>query len=123
MTMKTLAGSVAALVLAVSVGWAGPATKAERSKDPVLKAGHYSAKVKAVVCSGCAPMIQKTMGSFPAVESVSFDQEAVKVYFKIKKGSALKLSKLQKALAEAAGRMGMGADYTLYELKFSSAHH
>jgi len=82
-----------------------------------LKPGAYTAKVKAIVCGGCGPLIQKTMQGMKEIESASVDQEKKTVQFAVKKDTTLKVADLQAALKAAADRMGMGADYTLSELK------
>ncbi len=83
----------------------------------VLKAGEYTAKVKALVCAGCGPLIVKTMKAMKEIDTVSVDQAKKTVQFTVKKDAALKTADLQKALKGAADQMGMGADYTLSELK------
>jgi hypothetical protein len=93
-----------------AVGTAG------QSKD-MLMPGTYTAKVKAIVCDGCGPLIQKTLQNFKEIESVTVDQKIRTVQFSVKKDSMTKLVDLQKALDTAAKLMGMGADYTLSEVK------
>jgi hypothetical protein len=88
----------------------------EHSKD-MLMPGTYVAKVKAIVCDGCGPLIQKTLQNFKELEAVAVDQKNKTVQFSVKKGSMATVSTLQKALDAAAKSMGMGADYTLLDLK------
>ena len=83
-----------------------------QSKD-MLMPGTYTAKVKAIVCEGCGPLIQKTLQNFKELEAVTVDQKSRTVQFSVKKDSMTTRSELQKALDTAAKRMGMGADYTL----------
>jgi len=90
---------------------------ARQAGDQVLTAGDYSAKVKAIVCGGCGPLIQKTMQGVKGIGAVTVDQEKMAVQFTVKKDGAVKLSELQKVLKTAAGQMGMGADYILSEVK------
>jgi hypothetical protein len=87
-----------------------------QDKD-MLMAGTYTAKVKAIVCGMCAPLIQKTLQDFKEIEAVTVDQKSSTVQFSVKKGSMTTLSALQKALDAAAKSMGMGADYTLSDVK------
>jgi copper chaperone CopZ len=89
---------------------------AEQSKD-MLMPGTYTAKVKAVICGGCGPLIQKTLQGFKQVEAVTVDQKASTVQFTVKKDTMTTVAELQKALDAAAKRMGMGADYTLSDVK------
>jgi hypothetical protein len=105
--------AVAVLVLPALI-LAGFAT-AQSGKE--LAAGQYTAKVKAIVCGGCGPLIQKTLAAFKELEAVTVDQKASSVLFTIKKDATVKLADLQKALDAAANRMGMGADYTLSDVK------
>jgi hypothetical protein len=95
-----------ALVLAVS-----PAAQ------DVLKAGQYTAKVKAIVCDGCGPLIQKTLQGYKELDAITIDQKTSTVQFTVKKGSTVKMAEIQKALNAAANKMGMGAGYTLSDLK------
>jgi len=88
----------------------------EQSND-MLMPGTYTAKVKAIVCGGCGPMIQKTLQGFKELDTVTVDQKSKTVQFSVKKDSMTTASTLQKALDTAAKRMGMGADYTLTDLK------
>jgi hypothetical protein len=82
-----------------------------------LRPGTYTAKVKAIVCEGCGPLIQKTLQSFKELAAVTVNQENRTVQFSVKKNNMTNVSVLQKALDAAAKRMGMGADYTLSNLK------
>jgi hypothetical protein len=85
--------------------------------NDVLTPGTYVAKVKAIVCDGCGPLIQKTLQNFKELEVVTVDQKNKTVKFSVKKGSTVTVSSLQKALDAAAKLMGMGADYSLSDLK------
>jgi hypothetical protein len=75
------------------------------------------AKVKAIVCEGCGPLIQKTLQNFKELEAVTVDQKNKTVQFSVKKKSTVAVSNIQKALDAAAKLMGMGADYSLSDLK------
>jgi hypothetical protein len=86
------------------------------SKD-MLMPGTYTAKVKAIVCEGCGPLIQKTLQNFKELEAVTVDQKSKTVQFSVKKDNMATLVDLQKALDRAAKSMGMGADYALSDVK------
>jgi hypothetical protein len=85
--------------------------------EDALKAGQYTAKVKAIVCDGCGPLIQKTLQEFKELDAITIDQNTSTLQFTVKKGSTVKMAEIQKALNAAAGKMGMSADYTLSNLK------
>jgi hypothetical protein len=87
-----------------------------QNKD-TLMSGTYTAKVKAIVCEGCGPLIQKTLQNFKELDAVTVDQKTSTVQFSVKKDCKTTVSNLQKALDQAAKRMGMGADYTLSNVK------
>lgn len=89
---------------------------ARQSKD-VLTAGKYSASVKAIVCGGCGPLIKETLQKMKEIDAVTVDSGKKTVQFAVKKDSTVKLSDLQKALKAASDTMGMGADYTLSDVK------
>jgi hypothetical protein len=94
------------------------AIPAAAQKAPeVLKAGEYSASVKALVCGGCGPLVKQTMEGMKDIGSVSVDSAKKTVQFSVKKDATVKVADLQKALDGAAKKMGMGADYTLLDLK------
>lgn len=102
---------LAAIMMGLGTGaWAGPKTKPQ-----TLKPGEYSATAKAVVCSACAAAIEKTLKAFPGVEGVTVAPEGGGVRFSVKK--AVKVADLQKALKTSSDTMGMGADYTLKDIK------
>ena len=88
-----------------------------RQTEDMLMPGAYTAKVKAIICEGCAPLIQKTLQGFKELDAVTVDQKASTVQFSVKKDAMTSVSALQKALNAAAKRMGMGADYTLSDVK------
>ncbi len=90
---------------------------AARQSEDVLSPGAYTAKVKAIVCGGCGPLIKQTLEKMKELDSVSVDSAKTSVNFAVKKDSSIKLSDIQKVLKAAADKMGMGADYTLSELK------
>ena len=83
----------------------------------MLSSGQYTAKVKAIVCGGCGTLIQKTLTNFQELEAITIDQKASLLQFTVKKSASVKLANLQEALDESAKKMGMGADYTLSEVK------
>ncbi len=89
---------------------------AQKAPD-VLKAGEYTAKVKAIACGGCGPLIKQTMEGMKAISSVNVDSTSKTVQFTVKKDATIKMADLQKALDTAAKNMGMGADYTLLDLR------
>jgi len=82
-----------------------------------LNPGTYTAKVKAIVCGGCGPLIEKTLQGMKEIEKAKVDQAKATLQFSVKNGATIKTSDLQKALKAAADKMGMGADYTLSDLK------
>jgi hypothetical protein len=105
---------VAVLVLTALIA-AIPA--AAQTAPDVLKTGEYTAKVKAITCGMCGPLIKKTMEGMKEIASATVDNAKKTVQFEVKKDATIKLVDLQKALDGAAKGMGMGADYTLLELK------
>lgn len=121
MFMKTLLSGLLATGLALSVAHA--ATEKAGGKQPgarVLGEGHYTAKAKALVCTGCGPMIEKTMRDIPGIESAKVDSETAKVHFTVKEGASVKEADLQKTLKASADKMGMGADYRLSDIKVAA---
>ncbi len=115
MGIKKTLSSIAAVALLASVGFAA-APKA-KAKPTTLKQGHYSAQVKAIICGACAPKILETVRGFPGIEDVSVDQDKSQLAFTVKAGAKVSLSKLQVKLKAASDEMGMGADYTLRDVK------
>ena len=83
----------------------------------LLAAGKYTAKVKSIVCDECGQRIKQAMENTQSVDSVVVDSKASAVRFQVKK--AVKLGDLQSALKTAATKMGMGADYTLSDVKLA----
>ena len=116
--MKTNVGlltGILSLVVATSTFAAPAKTKSGGLKE--VGPGAYQATVKAIVCDGCGDFIQKTMSQHEGIESVVVDQKAKLVNFRVKDGAKVKLAELQTALKASADKMGMGADYTLANLK------
>ncbi|OGR85096.1 MAG: hypothetical protein A2901_02355 [Elusimicrobia bacterium RIFCSPLOWO2_01_FULL_54_10] len=115
--MKSITKAVMVTMLGISVSFAAPKPKAKAISEAVLAPGAYSAQVKGIVCGGCGQLIQQTLEKFNGIEKVAVNQDEKTVNFQVRKGSKLKLSEIQKALQASAGKMGMGADYTLQNLK------
>ena len=116
--MKTnvqLLTGILSLLVAASAFAAPTNTKSAGLKE--VGPGAYQATVKAIVCDGCGDFIQKTMSQHEGIESVVVDQKAKLVTFRIKDGAKVKVAELQTALKASADKMGMGADYTLVNLK------
>ena len=103
-----LCGALSAVVMAAPIKGKSPQT---------LGAGEYTAKVKAIVCSGCGPFIEKTMNGFSGIESAKSNSAKLSVQFKVKPGATVKVAELQKSLKASAELMGMGADYSLSDIK------
>lgn len=113
--MKTLMAALALAALATTQGFAG--TPAGKGAKGVLKEGSYTAKVAALACEACPPAVEKALKAFPGIEGVSVAREKSTVKFTVKKGASVKAVKLQAALKAASDEMGMGADYSLRDLK------
>ncbi len=111
---RALLGVVVGLALVSTLGAASGLAAAD---DQVLNAGTYIASVKAIVCRGCGSLIKKTLEGMKQIESASVNQDAKTVEFVVKKDNSVKVSDLQAALKTAADKMGMGADYTLSNVK------
>ena len=107
--LKSLTG----LILAGALACAGMAAE----KDAALPTGTYSARIKALACAGCAPLIEKSMRNLKEVGPVHVDTKSARLHFAVKEGASLKMSDLNAALKKSAGEMGMGADFTLSDLK------
>lgn len=116
---RSLWTALAAALLSAGMGWAETAkTKGTPAKGPdVLREGAYSAKVKALVCMGCGPFVEEALGGVPGIESAAVDQKKSEVVFRVKKGSQVPMADIKKALKASQERMGMGADFTLSELR------
>ncbi len=113
--MKKTTTALVMAVLAATRGFAAaPTIKAAKG---VLKQGAYSATVAALVCESCPAEVEKALKAFPGLEDVSISREKSAVRFTVKKGTPVKTEKLQSALRAASERMGMGADYSLRDLK------
>lgn len=111
MTRRVLLGITAfAAVLAFTVG-------AVAAAEDVLAAGAYTAKVKALTCAGCGPLVKKTLEGMKEIESATVDSKASTVQFVVKKDNTVKVADVQAALKVSADKMGMGADYTLSDIK------
>ena len=87
------------------------------AKEQILKAGTYKAQVMAIVCEGCPPLIEQTMLAQPGIASAKADQKTSILTFTVKPEALVKVSDLQKALKAASDQMGMGADYTLNNIR------
>lgn len=85
--------------------------------DDLLSPGRYSGTIKSFVCGGCAEWVQTKLSAVKVLEDVTADQKTRGVQFTVKKEAKVKQSDIQKVLDAAAKEMGMGADFTLTELK------
>ena len=79
----------------------------------------FDARRQGFVCEGCAAFIQDSLKGFAGIENLKVDQKAKMVRFSVKKDAVVKVADLQKALKSASDEMGMGADYSLSELRKS----
>lgn len=110
--MLRLAAVVCAVVVAV------PAAAApKKAKDRSLGEGRYVARVAALVCSSCADEVERTLKGFKELDDVKVEQASSSVSFAVKPGAKVGMASLQKSLKAAAAKMGMGADYTLKDVK------
>lgn len=103
---------LAALFLAVL------AAAASAAKAPqVLKPGRYTAIVKALACEACGPKVVETVKAVPGVGDAWVEDGPSRLTFVVKPEAEVDVAALQKKLAAAAREMGMGADYTLRDIK------
>lgn len=127
MVRKLLVSGVVTLSMTIGTSVAasermkGHPDHAVHTESPVLPAGRYLANVKALVCEGCIPLVEKAILGVPGIESVTVDKNENRVDFAVKKGASVKWSSLQATLKASADKMGMGADYTLSDFKIASA--
>jgi copper chaperone CopZ len=105
------------LALVVVMMFSSLSFSAQKPASKNLAAGTYSAKVKALVCEGCAPLVEETLSKHPGLDAVSVDQQTSTVKFTVKPDSKITLAQLQKELKASADQMGMGADYSLNDVK------
>lgn len=119
MKIGLLAGllSVGVLVSGARASDQAPAKAESSAQARVLKAGRYSATVTAMVCGMCAGNVERTLKAFHGVEGVKVAKGSTKVEFSVKRGAKVDLARLQQKLKAASDDMGMGADYTLKDVK------
>lgn len=86
-----------------------------------LAPGKYTAKAKALVCGACVKKITETTAAFPGVRDVSADQKSSTLRFTVAPGAQVDVAKLQAALKAASDDMGMGADYSLGDIRKAGA--
>ncbi len=117
MTKKQILNALFAVVIAAGSLWAadphGGHGQKGHSEDPVLPAGEYSARIKAMVCEGCAQLVEKTLRSMDQIGPVHVDTNDSRVHFSVKDKATVKWSSIQAALKKSADQMGMGADFSL----------
>lgn len=88
-------------------------TKAKK----VLGSGTYKATVMALVCSACGPKVVETMKMVPGISDASVDQATSQLTFVVKSGAKVNVASIQKKLKDVSSKMGMGADYSLRDIK------
>lgn len=113
--MKKLISVMGLLVLG-GLLMAAPKT-VKKAGEEMLSPGRYTGTIKAFVCGGCAEWIQTKLSAVKTLEVVTADQKTRVVQFTVKKEAKVKRTDIQKVLDSAADEMGMGADFTLTELK------
>lgn len=122
MNRKAVLAACFGIALAANAGLAAKKSdkaKAKKEAHAVLSEGEYTAKVKALVCSGCGPMVESALKGMEGVESAAVDSGASTVKFSVKKGAKIRKDDLQKTLDAEAAKMGMGANFNLFDLKKS----
>ncbi|TXH29781.1 MAG: hypothetical protein E6Q99_00260 [Elusimicrobia bacterium] len=95
----------------------GLAVAAPVKKAAPLAPGGYGATLPAFVCGGCAEWVQGHLAKDKRLTGVAVDPASRALTFRVKPGAPVTAAELQKALDAAATQMGMGADYTMTELK------
>ena len=114
MNTKTAIAALSLLIAAPLM--AAPKAKTAAS-DQTLTSGAYTATVKAIVCEGCAQFITETLNKNPSLEAISVDPKTKMLSFAVKKDAKVKVSDLQTALKASSDQMGMGADYSISNVK------
>lgn len=89
----------------------------EAPAPATLSTGRYTAKVKALVCGACAKKIAQTARAFPGLQNVSVDEKSSALRFAVEPDVQVDVAKLQAAMKAASDEMGMGADYTLSDIR------
>jgi copper chaperone CopZ len=121
---NVLTGLFIVAVTAASI-WAAEPHKGHGQKthndDPVLATGEYSARVKAMVCEGCAPLVEKSLRRLDQIGPVHVDTKASRVHFSVKEGKTVKSSAIHASLKKSAEQMGMGADFSLSDFQMGQA--
>lgn len=100
------------LLLSSTAAVAAPVKKAAP-----LAPGTYGATLPAFVCGGCTEWVQSHLEKDKRLTAVAVDPATRALSFRVKPGATVTAAEIQKALDAAATQMGMGADYTMTELK------
>jgi hypothetical protein len=98
------------LVFGGAALWADPAVK-------TLTTGYYEALVKAIPCDCCKDHLEETIRNTDGIGAAQYNDAEGTVRFTVMKGKTLSLPQLTESLQQAQEQMGMGADYTLSEIK------
>ncbi|MFA6091516.1 MAG: cation transporter [Elusimicrobiota bacterium] len=102
----------------VSVLAADPAPKAVEAILPkTLAPGRHTAKLRGILCEACKRAILRELRKLPEIEEASFDEETPTLSLTVAKKKNLRLSRIQRALAEASSRIDLGTEFTLEELR------
>jgi hypothetical protein len=83
----------------------------------VLKPGQYTCTIKVIGCEQCVKLILKTLMGFKELSTLSLDQQTSSLRFTVKKDMTIRVSDIQKSLNDAASKMKMAGDYTLFDVK------
>ncbi|MBK7574075.1 MAG: hypothetical protein IPI26_02205 [Elusimicrobia bacterium] len=93
------------------------AVAAPVKKAAPLAPGEYGATLPAFVCGGCAEWVQSRLEKDKRLAAVAVDPIPRALRFRVKPGPVVTAAELQEVLDGAATQMGMGADYTMKDLK------
>lgn len=115
--MKKLIKTLLALTLALPLATHGAPTHEGDHGSKMLTSGRYTAKAKALVCGACAKKITDTARAFPGIKNVTVDEKSSTLNFTVDPDAHVDAAKLQAALKASSDEMGMGADYTLLNIR------
>lgn len=115
--MNRLLRMLLSVSLAVPLAVSGVLGHEGKHGAQTLATGRYTAKVKALVCGACAKKIMETARTFPGIENMSVDQKTSTLNFAVAPDAHIDVAKLQAALKAASDEMGMGADYSLSDIR------
>lgn len=116
--MKPLALAMLATLFLSAAGTGAQPRGSEERRFSYLRPGLYDIGLEGLVCTACAEAIRQAVSAVNGIDGAEVDFEKAVLRVSVAKGRGVKMSALERALAQASQRVRLGTSFRLGSVRY-----